>query len=223
MSFKKLGETFNDLTKKFTLSFALTGILNLVKDIDSQIGDFAKSMNMSYGEASRVKKEFSDIALASGDSALNSARLMETQAAIGAQLGSNAKLNEADLKTFTKLREQAGFTNDELVGIQKLSLVNNKTLEENTIQSFKKLNTLMINGDISFTKRWKLVGTTNIDIKSIKIINTRIELTRDMHCWGLSFMWVPTGLNRYFQFRIFATSSMLSGLEQKFTKPPLFF
>jgi hypothetical protein len=97
------------------------------------------------------------------------------------------------------------------------------TLEENTIQSFKKLNTLMINGDISFTKRWKLVGTTNIDIKSIKIINTRIELTRDMHCWGLSFMWVPTGLNRYFQFRIFATSSMLSGLEQKFTKPPLFF
>jgi hypothetical protein len=97
------------------------------------------------------------------------------------------------------------------------------TLEENSIQSFKKLNTLMINGDISFTKRWKLVGTTNIDIKSIKIINTRIELTRDMHCWGLSFMWVPTGLNRYFQFRIFATSSMLSGLEQKFTKPPLFF
>lgn len=97
------------------------------------------------------------------------------------------------------------------------------TLEENSIQSFKKLNTLMINGDISFTKRWKLVGTTNIDIKSIKIINTRLELTRDMHCWGLSFMWVPTGLNRYFQFRIFATSSMLSGLEQKFTKPPLFF
>ena len=97
------------------------------------------------------------------------------------------------------------------------------TLEENSIQSFKKLNTLMINGDISFTKRWKLVGTTNIDINSIKIINTRLELTRDMHCWGLSFMWVPTGLNRYFQFRIFATSSMLSGLEQKFTKPPLFF
>ncbi len=97
------------------------------------------------------------------------------------------------------------------------------TLEENSIHSFKKLNTLMINGDISFTKRWKLLGTTNIDIKSIKIINTRLELTRDMHCWGLSFMWVPTGLNRYFQFRIFATSSMLSGLEQKFTKPPLFF
>jgi hypothetical protein len=97
------------------------------------------------------------------------------------------------------------------------------TLEENTISSFTKLNTLMINGDISFTKRWKIVGTTNIDIKNIKIINTRLELTRDMHCWGLSFMWVPTGLNRYFQFRIFATSSMLSGLEQKFTKPPLFF
>jgi hypothetical protein len=52
--------------------------------------------------------------------------------AVGKEMGSNAKLNEADLITFTKLREQAGYTNEELMGIQKLSLVNNKTLEANT-------------------------------------------------------------------------------------------
>lgn len=97
------------------------------------------------------------------------------------------------------------------------------SLKDSSIRSYTPVNTLMINGDISFTKRWKISGTTNIDLKYMKIVNTRLELTRDMHCWGLSFMWVPTGLNRYFQFRIFATGSMLSGLEQKFTKPPLFF
>ena len=52
--------------------------------------------------------------------------------AVGKTLGSNAKLNDADLITFTKLREQAGYTNEELIGIQKLSLVNGKTLEDNT-------------------------------------------------------------------------------------------
>jgi hypothetical protein len=169
VSFKKLGETFNDLTKKFTLSFALTGILNLVKDIDSQIGDFAKSMNMSYGEASRVKKEFSDIALASGDSALNSARLMETQAAIGAQLGSNAKLNEADLKTFTKLREQAGFTNEELMGVQQLSLVNGKTLKQNTSE--------ILGSAKAYASRNKLVVNEKQILKEVSKASASIKLS----------------------------------------------
>ncbi|MBI1835653.1 MAG: LPS-assembly protein LptD [Flavobacteriia bacterium] len=107
----------------------------------------------------------------------------------------------------------------------KMNLTHNYSIDliQNTKHSYKRIHTLMLNGDLSFTKRWKISGTTNFDIKTFKIINTRLELTRDMHCWGLSFMWVPTGLNRYFQFRIFATGSMLSGLQQTFSKPPLFF
>ena len=89
--------------------------------------------------------------------------------------------------------------------------------------TISRKHTLMLNGDISFTKRWKISGTTNLDLQTAKIVNTRLELTRDMHCWGLSFMWVPTGLNKYFQFRIFATGSMLNSLQHTFTKPPLFF
>lgn len=84
-------------------------------------------------------------------------------------------------------------------------------------------HTVNISGDLSFTKRWKLSGNANFDIKQKTISYSRFELTRDMHCWGLSFMWVPTGNSRYFQFRIFATGSMLNGLQHTFTKPPLFF
>jgi hypothetical protein len=169
VSFKKLGETFDDLTKKFTLSFALTGILELVKGIDKEIGDFAKSMNLSYGEAAKVKKEFSDIALSSGDSALNSARLMETQAAIGAQLGSNAKLNEADLKTFTKLREQAGFTNEELMGVQQLSLVNGKTLKQNTSE--------ILGSAKAYASRNKLVVNEKQILKEVSKASASIKLS----------------------------------------------
>jgi hypothetical protein len=92
----------------------------------------AKQMNMTYGEALNTRRELGNMAAMSGDVALNTRGLQETYMAVGQSLGTNAKLNEQDLKTFTKLREQAGFTNDELAGIQKLSLVNGKTLEDNT-------------------------------------------------------------------------------------------
>jgi hypothetical protein len=52
--------------------------------------------------------------------------------AVGQTLGSNARLNKEDLITFTKLREQAGYTNDELAGIQKLTLATGGNLEDNT-------------------------------------------------------------------------------------------
>jgi hypothetical protein len=51
--------------------------------------------------------------------------------AVGQALGSNAMLNEKDLVTFTKLREQAGFTNDELLGIEKTTLATGGNLEKN--------------------------------------------------------------------------------------------
>jgi len=52
--------------------------------------------------------------------------------AIGQALGANADINEKDLKTFTKLREQAGFTNDELVSMPKMSLITGKSVEDTT-------------------------------------------------------------------------------------------
>jgi hypothetical protein len=110
----------------------ITTMVKVMKDLDSSAGKYAKSMNVTYGEALNVREELSRMAVFSGDTSLNATNLQETLMAVGNAMGSNAKLNEADLKTFTKLREQAGYTNEELMGIQKLSLVNNKTLEANT-------------------------------------------------------------------------------------------
>ena len=140
-SVKGLGAAMGNLGKQ-----AISGLLNpanlilgaftlmgkVLKDVDKGAGEYAKSMNVTYSEALNVRGEMSSIASSSGDVALNSSRLQETLMAVGKEMGSNAKLNEADLITFTKLREQAGYTNEELMGIQKLSLVNNKTLEANT-------------------------------------------------------------------------------------------
>jgi hypothetical protein len=111
---------------------AFTMMIEALKDVDKGAGEYAKSMNLTYGEALNLRGELAVVSSMSGDVALNSERLQNTLMAVGNTMGSNAKLNIADLKTFTKLREQAGYTNEELMGIQKLSLVNNKTLEANT-------------------------------------------------------------------------------------------
>jgi len=101
---------------------------------DVAAGQLAKDFNITYSEALATRRELSDMAASSADVALNTKALQESMVAVGKSLGTNAMLNEADLKTFTKLREQAGYTNEELVGIQKLSLVNGKTLEDNTAE-----------------------------------------------------------------------------------------
>jgi uncharacterized membrane protein len=167
--FEKLGGTISNIGSKIGMSFSFAGVLSALANVDKEIGDFSKSMNKSYSESVRLKKEFSDIALASGDAALNSARMMETQTAIGAQLGTNAKLNEADLKTFTKLREQAGFTNEELMGIQQLSLVNGKSLSQNTKD--------ILGGAKAYASRNKLVVNEKQILKDISKASASLKLS----------------------------------------------
>jgi hypothetical protein len=114
------------------IAMAIEEIINAMKIIDSGAGDMAKSMNMTYSEALKTREELGTIADLSGDAAVQTKDLQESLMAVNKALGSNARLNEADLVTMTKLTKQAGFTHDELMGIQKLSLVNGKSLEDNT-------------------------------------------------------------------------------------------
>jgi len=135
--FKILGagakSAFSSLGKNLLSPKALMAEIYLaLQKSDEAAGKLAKDFNLTYSEALDTRRELSNMATMSGDVALNTRALQESMVAVGQSLGTNAKLNEADLATFTKLREQAGYTNEELVGIQKLSLVNGKTLEDNT-------------------------------------------------------------------------------------------
>jgi hypothetical protein len=128
-----------------------TQMSSALKLVDNGAGQLAKSMNMTYSEALDTQKELTSMAASSFDVALNTKNLSETLMFVGKQLGSNAKLNEADLKIYTKLREQAGYTNEEIYGIQQLSLVNGKSLEKNTeeilggAKAYASLNKLVVN------------------------------------------------------------------------------
>jgi hypothetical protein len=162
----KLGESFN-FTNLIQLS--LLNLIDALSVTDNGAGDLAKSFNITYSEALNVRRELGNIAVTSMDAALNTKNLQETLTFVGAQLGSNAKLNEADLKTFTKLREQAGYTNEELYGIQQLSLVNNKTLEDNTKE--------ILGGAKAYASRNKLVINEKQVLRDVSKASASIKLS----------------------------------------------
>lgn len=133
MTFSKMKGIVKDvLTDPLTTGLTVLKLLyDVFKEVDKGTGELAKGFNMTYNQANNVREQLTKMAVESGDIALNTRSLQETLMAVGKALGSNAMLNKADLVTFTKLREQAGFTNEELLGIEKTTLATGGNLEKN--------------------------------------------------------------------------------------------
>ena len=81
---------------------------------------------------------------------------------------------------------------------------------------------IMLSGDVSFTKRWKVGMNSSYDVKSKELTQTQLSLSRDMHCWQLSFFWTPVGGQKSFLVRFVATASMLQSAKLELRKPPEF-
>jgi len=102
------------------------------------------------------------------------------------------------------------------------SIFANTSKTELNNQSYNQIQTLVLNGDISFTKRWKLSAIINSDLKELRITNARLALTRDMHCWALSINLTPIGGNKSFLMSIRNTSSIFSSAKFDIRRPPVF-
>jgi len=98
----------------------------------------------------------------------------------------------------------------------------NQNISEFNSKRLNQVQTLMMQADVSFTKRWKISTRTNLDLMTTKITNSRVSLVRNMHCWMLSFDWTPIGLNKSFVFSLRSTSSLLQDVPINLRKPPTF-
>ena len=114
------------------MAFLSKGLMDAFKHIDADTAGIAKNMNMSYSEALKVTKELKTQALESGDVFVTTAGMVETMGAVNSALGTSVKLSKEQATEFTSMREQAGFTNEELIGIQALSTTTGKGMKEIT-------------------------------------------------------------------------------------------
>ena len=114
------------------MSFLSKGLMDAFKHIDADTAGIAKNQNMSYNEALKVTKELKTQALASGDVFVTTAGMVESMGAVNSALGISVKLTAEQATEFTSLREQAGLTNEELIGIQAISATTGKGMKEIT-------------------------------------------------------------------------------------------
>jgi len=67
--------------------------------------------------------------------------------------------------------------------------------------------------DMNITPKWKVNIRSGYDFVRKDLAFTTIDLYRDLHCWNMSFNWVPNGNARRYEFVIRANSSMLQDLK----------
>jgi lipopolysaccharide assembly outer membrane protein LptD (OstA) len=73
--------------------------------------------------------------------------------------------------------------------------------------------TLTMSGDVRLTSKMAINYSTGYDFKQNEITMTRVGISRDLHCWEMSFSWIPTGYMKSWNFTIRAKASMLQDLK----------
>ena len=127
-----LGEgLMNALTDPSVIMVGLANqLINAFTHLDKTTGDIAKNMNMTYDEALQVTKELKSQAAESGSMFVTTEGLAESMLAVNQAMGTSVKLSKEQAAQFTEMREAAGFTNEELVGIVGLSSATGKSMKE---------------------------------------------------------------------------------------------
>lgn len=80
-------------------------------------------------------------------------------------------------------------------------------------QKGKFTQTMGFRGNMNLTDKWRISMNTNFDIMAQEFSFTTINVNRDLHCWQMSFNFVPFGYMKSYSFTINAKSSMLRDLK----------
>jgi len=75
------------------------------------------------------------------------------------------------------------------------------------------VNSLNFNGDFSVTPKWKVSYTSGWDFEAKNFTMTSFSIFRDLHCWDMSFTWVPFGTYKSYSFDLRVRASLLQDLK----------
>lgn len=123
----------------FLKEFILVQLVMAILKADKVAGDLAKSFNVTYQEALQIENEmwsmangFREVDDVLYGTSLTMKQIAETQLFINKQLGTSAMLTREQARTFSMLRDRAGFTNEELQGMLGISLSTGKEMKKIT-------------------------------------------------------------------------------------------
>ncbi|WP_147377111.1 putative LPS assembly protein LptD [Mangrovibacterium diazotrophicum] len=85
--------------------------------------------------------------------------------------------------------------------------------KSNPFESATINQSVNFNGRLSLTDKWNMTMTTNFDIQAKEFSFTTFNISRSLHCWSMSFNFVPFGDRKSYSFSLNASSSMLKDLK----------
>ncbi|MBN2638100.1 MAG: LPS-assembly protein LptD [Bacteroidales bacterium] len=91
---------------------------------------------------------------------------------------------------------------------------NLKSYRDWTVTAKKNLiQTLTFGGQISITPKWKVSASSGWDFTNKQLSFTQMQIARDLHCWNMSFSWIPLGYRKSWNFTLQLKSDLLKGLK----------
>lgn len=95
-----------------------------------------------------------------------------------------------------------------------------KSYSKNTAEGAKRPITrsnlsqmLRLTGDFSLTPKWKFGFSTGYDFANHEVTATSFNISRDLHCWDMTFSCIPFGTHQSYNFQINVKSSLLKDLK----------
>ncbi|MFK7921185.1 MAG: putative LPS assembly protein LptD [Bacteroidia bacterium] len=74
------------------------------------------------------------------------------------------------------------------------------------------VSTMNVDGSLNISENWKLQVSSGFDLVDREVTNTSLQIFRNLHCWDMSFRWVPFGPQRSYSFVLNVRSSTLQAL-----------
>lgn len=79
----------------------------------------------------------------------------------------------------------------------------------------KLTQSVNLSGDFSLTPKWGFKLSTGYDFVDKRITNPRIDVTRDLHCWVMTFNVIPLGRYKSYTFQINVKSAMFKDVKYR--------
>jgi hypothetical protein len=116
--FKSLGVLFKSLGAGFIKGLTdplaiLTFIIDKALTANAQVVELGKSLGLSAGAAENLRQDYADFARSTGDTFINTDRLLKAQSELSKELGIAVRFSNEELATFAKLTELTGLSAQE--------------------------------------------------------------------------------------------------------------
>ncbi|WP_299463009.1 putative LPS assembly protein LptD [uncultured Microscilla sp.] len=95
----------------------------------------------------------------------------------------------------------------------RLNMSFNMSYSKQGFQKSVVTRNLNFNGDISLSKTWKISATSGYDFDAKTLSYTSLNVYKDLHCWEMSFGWIPFGQFQSFTFDLKVKAAILQDLK----------